>query len=160
MYRYTVQCTDTMCNVLAQCAISGTVCNVLVQYAMHWYSMQCTGTMCNVLIQCAMYWYSVQYTSTLDTSTIFHRKQGPPMIWAPYLNLIYLVLKTDTSAVLMLWFICNETFFPFQTLVLSALENARSAHCERLLTETFNAIAGWWRIEHPCRGEKEVEKVH
>ena len=77
-YWYSEQCADTMSTV------------------------QCTGTLCNVLIQCAMYWYSVQYTSTLDTSTIFHRKQGPPMIWAPYLNLIYLVLKTDTSAVLML----------------------------------------------------------
>ena len=159
----TVQCTGTLCNVLIQWAMYWHSVQFLAQYAMYWYSMQCTGTVCNVLVQYAMHWYNVQCSDTVCNVLVqctiyeyighkyyFSSKTGPPHDMGPLstVNLIYLVLKTDTSAVLMLWFICNETFFPFQTLVLSAWENARSAHCERLLTETFNAIAGWWRIEH------------
>ena len=143
MYWYSEQCTGTVCNFWHSMQCTGTVCNALVQYAMYWYNVQCTDTVCNVLVQCTIYEY-------IGHKYYFSSKTGPPHDIGPLstVNLIYLVLKTDTSAVLMLWFICNETFFPFQTWVLSAWENARSAHCERLLTETFNAIAGWWRIEH------------
>ena len=93
----TVQCTGTLCNVLIQCAMYWHSVQFLAQYAMYWYNVQCTDTVCNVLVQCTIYEY-------IGHKYYFSSKTGPPHDIGPLstVNLIYLVLKTDTSAVLML----------------------------------------------------------